>query len=103
MNRLGKSGPLECVKNSMLGLLLVLCMGLPSVAEPDRQPNIVFILVDDLGWSDAGCYGHGYHRTPHIDQLARQGLRFTQGYAPAPICSASRASILTGKSPARLL
>lgn len=66
------------------------------------RPNIVFILVDDLSWSDLGCYGHAYHRTPNIDRLAAEGLRFTAGYAPAPICSASRASILTGKTPARL-
>ncbi len=77
----------------------------PVIAEErgqPRRPNIVFILVDDLGWSDLRCYGHAYHRTPHIDRLAADGLRFTNGYAPAPICSASRASILTGKTPARL-
>jgi len=67
-----------------------------------KPPNIVLILVDDLGWADLGCYGHAYHRTPNIDALARSGLVFTNGYAPAPICSASRASILTGKTPARL-
>lgn len=65
-------------------------------------PNIVFILSDDLAWSDLGCYGHPYHRTPNLDRLAAQGMRFTQAYAPAPICSASRAAILTGKTPARL-
>ncbi|MBT5018873.1 sulfatase [bacterium] len=67
-----------------------------------KQPNIVLILVDDLGWSDLGCYGHPYHRTPDIDRLASQGMRFTNGYSPAPICSASRASILTGKAVPRL-
>ena len=65
-------------------------------------PNIVFILADDLAWSDLGCYGHRWHDTPHMDALAENGMRFTQGYAPAPICSASRASILTGKTTARL-
>ena len=72
------------------------------VARAETKPNIVLILVDDLGWSDLACYGNGYHRTPHIDRLAAEGLRFTSGYAAAPICSASRASMLTGKSPARL-
>ncbi len=67
-----------------------------------KSPNIVFILVDDLAWSDLGCYGNNRHDTPHIDRLANAGMRFTQAYAPAPICSASRAAILTGKSPARL-
>jgi len=66
------------------------------------RPNILFILADDLGWSDLACYGHPWHDTPHLDALAKEGLGFTDGYAPAPICSASRASILTGKSPARL-
>ena len=70
-----------------------------SDTEP---PNIVIIYTDDLGWSDLGCYGNAYHDTPHIDNLAEEGLRFTSAYAPAPICSASRASIMTGKSPARL-
>ena len=65
-------------------------------------PNIVFILADDLAWSDLACYGHAWHETPHLDRLAQQGIRFTDAYAPAPICSASRASILTGKTPARL-
>lgn len=67
-----------------------------------RQPNIVLILADDLGWSDLGCYGHPFHRTPHLNRLAAQGITFSDGYAPAPICSASRASILTGKTTARL-
>lgn len=66
------------------------------------RPNLVLILVDDLGWSDLHCYGHTYHRTPHIDRLAERGMRFTNGYSPAPICSAARASILTGKTTARL-
>ena len=65
-------------------------------------PNIVFILADDLAWSDPACYGNTVHVTPHLDRLAREGMRFTQAYAPAPICSASRAAILTGRTPARL-
>jgi arylsulfatase A len=66
------------------------------------KPNILFILVDDLGYSDLGCYGHPWHETPHLDALARDGTKFTHAYAPAPICSASRAATLTGRSPARL-
>ncbi|TWU42126.1 sulfatase [Novipirellula artificiosorum] len=72
------------------------CLG----ASP--QPNIVFILADDLAWSDLGCYGHSYHRTPNIDRLAKEGMRFTDAYSPAPICSAARASILTGKAVPRV-
>ncbi len=65
-------------------------------------PNFVFILVDDLGWSDLGCYGADLHQTPHIDRFAQQAIRFTDAYAAAPVCSPTRASILTGKCPARL-
>lgn len=81
--------------------LMLLCY-VATVAADDSKPNIVFLLVDDLGWSDLHCYGHPYHETPNIDRLAAGGMRFTNGYAPAPICSASRAGILTGKTPARL-
>ncbi|WP_236696353.1 sulfatase [Rhodopirellula islandica] len=73
-----------------------------AAAETPDQPNILFILADDLAWSDLGCYGHPWHDTPHLDELASEGARFTEAYASAPICSASRASILTGKTPARL-
>lgn len=82
-----------------LGVLLYGLLISPAAAKP---PNIVLILTDDLAWSDLCCYGHPFHETPNIDRLAREGMRFTEAYAPAPICSASRAAILTGKFPARL-
>lgn len=81
---------------------VIVCKQLFAATNEVQRPNIVFILVDDLGWSDLGCYGHSYHRTPNIDRLAEQGMRFTNGYSPAPICSAARASILTGKAVPRL-
>lgn len=84
-----------------LSVLFLFCLCLP-VSAAENPPNIVFILADDLGWKDLGCYGGTLAETPHLDQLAKQGLRFTNAYSPAPICSASRASILTGRSPARL-
>lgn len=65
-------------------------------------PNIVFILADDLGWADVGCYGSDFYETPNIDRLAKQGMRFTDAYAACNCCSPTRASILTGKYPARL-
>ena len=65
-------------------------------------PNIVFILVDDLGWSDLPAYGNGFHETPHIDRLAAEGMRFTDAYAAAPVCSPTRASIQSGQYPARV-
>ena len=73
----------------------------PPVAAA-RKPNILFILVDDLGWMDLGCQGNSHLETPHVDRLARQGMRFTDAYAPAPVCSPTRAAIMTGQSPARL-
>ena len=70
--------------------------------ETKPRPNFVFILADDLGWSDLACYGSDLHETPNIDKLARQAMRFTDAYAAAPVCSPTRASIMTGKYPARL-
>lgn len=70
-------------------------------AKP-RRPNFVFFLADDLGWKDAGCYGSGFYETPAIDRLAAEGMRFTHAYAASPVCSPSRAGIMSGKYPARL-
>lgn len=85
------------------GLLVASLLSVGTVeVRADDRPNVLLILADDLAWADLGCYGHPWHETPHLDRLASQGMRFTDGYAPAPICSASRASILTGKSTARL-
>jgi arylsulfatase A-like enzyme len=67
-----------------------------------RQPNIVFILMDDLGWRDLSCYGSTFYETPNLDRLARQGIRFTDAYAACPVCSPTRASIMSGKYPARV-
>jgi arylsulfatase A-like enzyme len=66
------------------------------------KPNFVFFLIDDLGWTDLGCYGSTFYETPNIDRLASQGMRFTDAYAACPVCSPTRASIMTGKYPARL-
>ncbi|MBS1813365.1 MAG: sulfatase-like hydrolase/transferase [Acidobacteria bacterium] len=79
-----------------------LCGVSAFAAEKQKRPNIVFLLVDDLGWGDFSCYGSSFHETPHIDQLAREGMKFTSAYAGAPVCSPSRAAIMTGQTPARL-
>ncbi len=71
-----------------------------AAAAPDAKLNVVFILIDDLGWADLACYGSTFHETPNIDRLAKQGMRFTDAYAACPVCSPTRASILTGKYPA---
>jgi len=67
-----------------------------------QRPNFVFILVDDLGWRDLGCFGSTFYETPNLDRLAGEGVRFTSAYAACPVCSPTRASIMTGKYPARL-
>lgn len=78
---------------------LVFC---PSEAAFAKTPNVVVILADDLGWSDLGCYGADLHETPRLDQFASDSLRFTQAYSAAPVCTPTRAALLTGKHPTRL-
>lgn len=86
-----------------LALLLALSIGLGRIeaAETAGRPNVIVILTDDQGSVDAGCYGAKDIETPHIDELARRGVRFTQFYAGAPVCSPSRAALLTGRYPIR--
>lgn len=66
------------------------------------QPNMIFLLADDLGWMDLSCQGSTFYETPNLDRLAREGMRFTNAYAACPVCSPTRASIMTGKYPARV-
>jgi arylsulfatase A-like enzyme len=80
---------------------IVLCLYAGTLFAETRRPNVVYFLVDDLGWSDIGCYGSRFYETPAIDQLAREGMLFDNAYATCHVCSPSRASILTGKYPAR--
>lgn len=92
----------RCLVGFTITVVLSLAAAPASAAEPSSRPNVIFILADDLGINDLGCYGRREHRTPYLDHLAAQGLRFTCAYCAQPICSPSRAAILTGKSPARL-
>ncbi|MFN0100867.1 MAG: sulfatase [Bryobacteraceae bacterium] len=73
-----------------------------TFGQSRRKPNFIIVLVDDLGWRDWGCYGHPYHETPHLDRLAAESVKFTQAYAACPVCSPTRASLMTGRYPARL-
>lgn len=82
-------------------LLLFASYSCRGPVKADSKPNFIFILVDDLGWADLGCYGSSFHETPHIDKLAGESLRFTSAYAACPVCSPTRTSIMTGKYPAR--
>ncbi len=84
---------------------LTVSLAVPAAGAPagtNSRPNIVFFLIDDLGWADIGCNGSTYFSTPNIDRLAKAGMRFTDAYAACGVCSPTRASILTGKYPARL-
>ena len=81
---------------------LALPRALRAAAPPARKLNFVFFLIDDMGWTDAGCYGSSFYETPGIDRLAASGMRFTDAYAACPVCSPTRASIMAGKYPARL-
>jgi arylsulfatase A-like enzyme len=84
---------------SLLGLASAV---LPPIAQSEVvKPNFLFILADDLGWKDLGCYGSSFYETPNLDRLAATGMRFTNAYAACPVCSPTRASILSGKYPAR--
>src|SRR5262245_36290292 len=82
--------------------LLALVFFVPAAADRAfaqvavRQPNIIWIMADDMGYGDAGCYGQKLIKTPNIDQLAREGMRFTQAYAGAPVCAPSRCALMTG-------
>lgn len=92
------------IPNNTLGRLALagmLSLAFPVQAADEERPNIIMILVDDLGWSDLGCQGSTYYKTANIDRLAAEGMRFTDAYA-SPTCSPTRAALLTGKSPARL-
>jgi len=84
-----------------LSSLIFLCLA-SGESFSAKQPNIIFILADDLGWAELGCYGNSFNETPNLDQMAKEGLRFTHSYAAAPVCSPYRAALLTGQHPARV-
>lgn len=82
----------------LTALALLFSLAAPAVAD---KPNVVIVLVDDFGWGDPSCCGNTMAKTPNMDRLAEEGVRFTQGYVAAPICSPSRCGIITGQFPAR--
>jgi len=86
----------------VIATLLLLPPAALRAADPPRPPNVIVVLADDLGWTDLACYGSDLHETPHLDRLARDGVRFTQNYSACTVCSPTRAALMTGKYPARL-
>jgi len=89
------------VSESLLACLLLIALSTWAQAAGDRPPNIVFMFADDLGYGDLGCYGHPYAKTPVLDQLAKEGTRFTQFYVTGVTCNPSRTGLMTGLFPAR--
>src|SRR5436189_1206382 len=89
------------VQTTAAGSLALAGFGRASRAQAVR-PNIVFIMADDLGYADVSCYGQRDYMTPNIDRLAIEGMRFTQGYANSPVCSATRTALITGRYQYRL-
>jgi arylsulfatase A-like enzyme len=85
-----------------LAFALVAAAATASFAAAKEQPNVILILADDLGWTDLACFGSDLHETPHLDRLAREGMKFTQNYSACTVCSPTRAALMTGKYPARL-
>jgi arylsulfatase A-like enzyme len=108
MSRTTRRGFLRQAGAGLLGSSTLVRGAAALAASGQRRPpgagrcNFVFFLIDDMGWADLGCYGSAYHLSPVIDRLAAEGMRFTDAYAACPVCSPTRASILTGKYPARL-
>ena len=82
---------------SLLGFLNLI----PAFAAKAQKPNVILILADDLGWTDLACYGSDFYETPHLDQLARDGMKFIQAYSACTVCSPTRAALLTGRHGAR--
>ena len=78
--------------------IAALCLlGATCLVAADRKPNIIFILADDLGYGDLGCYGQKLIQTPHLDRMAAEGMRFTQFYAGSTVCAPSRSVLMTGQ------
>src|SRR5947209_16839339 len=84
-------------------LFAVLCCFLLSIfsLHAAKQPNIIIILADDMGYGDLSCYGHPSIHTPNLDRMAAEGMRFTDFYVAAPVCTPSRAALMTGRLPIR--
>jgi hypothetical protein len=90
------------VKHGGAWWALLLAVAWVTAAAAAERPNVVFFLADDLGWRDTSLYGSTFYETPNVDRLAKRGMMFTNAYAANPLCSPTRASIMTGLFPARI-
>ena len=90
------------IRSSLVACWTILAAGAVAPADQPAKPNVIVILVDDMGWRDLACQGSDFYETPTIDRLAASGMRFTNGYSACTVCSPTRAAILTGQYPARL-
>ncbi len=88
---------IQVLYSGMAAFALVPGMNMAYAQKESKQPNIIYILADDLGYGELGCYGQQYIKTPNLDRLAAEGIRFTQHYTGAPVCAPARCSLLTGK------
>ena len=105
MKKLSRRHALNLITSGAVGAALPqFGCGEDTGGEPEtsRPPNIIYVMADDLGWAELGCYGNRFNETPHLDRLASQGMRFTDTYAAAPVCSPMRAGLMTGQYPARV-
>ena len=107
VSRLWRASHQRRVNFSWLFIIACICctQAISASAEAMQdsvaRPNIIILYADDMGWGDAGAYGHPYIKTPSLDRLANEGQRWTDFYVPAPVCSPSRAALLTGRHPVR--
>ena len=92
------------MRTSILVFIFILTQSLNIVhsVRAETKPNVILVLVDDMGWMDLSCQGSDFYRTPNVDRLAKEGIRFTNGYAACAVCSPTRAAVQTGRYPHRL-
>ncbi|WP_228780063.1 sulfatase [Aquiflexum lacus] len=89
------------IYSSLILAIMLYCINSIGYTQQGEKPNVLFILVDDYGWKDVGAYGSEFYETPNIDRLAKNGIKFTNAYTASPVCSPTRASIMTGKYPSK--
>ena len=93
---------MKCLR-FLFACLALFAIALPFETRAADRPNVILIFIDDMGWKDVGCYGNDFIDTPHIDQLAADGMRFTDSYAAGAVCSPTRCAVQSGQNQARIV